>query len=744
MISSLPVIIIGMFSYFKASGEIQHNANASKTLQLGQIQNSVEQVLKTADFSLSNFVSSALVGQTLNEPIVPQQFQLYNEIRQELTHLQTFDTGITDIVLLSTESGWFINNVGLYRLHQAVGKDDYLKFFDLPLDSAWIAENSDNQPRSFTRCQSLVRLVKKLPLNSPRKKGLAVSEIPVCHLGKMFTYDKENESVLIADRDNQIFLHANPLLLGAIDLKQSVFSRIAKLPEQAGQFRLTGGNTDFSVTYRKSDYNGWTYLSFIDIKELTKQSRAIGWFTAATCIGLLVLALIAAWVFSQRFNSPIEKLFKFAFSTFQPEKPGKDGFEFITRQIHKVLDTNARLENNLQSQIEQLKVLFMLKLFRGDLGAKEIEHRLYSLGYDRHWTTLSLVTIQIDTLEGTRYDNRDMDLLLFAMNNMMEEIVPPHRRLTPIVIDQTQATAVACNSETEEGVQEELYPLAQNIQQTISRYLHLSVSVGISLPYRDAVHTQHAYQESLEALKNRIRLGDRTIIFFRDLPLARSPLHTFFPSKVQGELSDAIKLADRDKAVHLLQAFFRELSKKQLGPKEYEIWTARLLIDFVQLTHTLGIPYLPFMDNQSIFEQLFKWRSPREIQDWLRYSVIEPIIVAVEERTQTQYKKISEQIIQIIHEDFDKDISLEWIAGKLHYNANYISSVFRKETGISFSEYLAMHRHSKALKYLLDTDMSIKDISNKLQYNNSQNFIRSFRKTEGMTPGQYRELHAGK
>ena len=44
-----------------------------------------------------------------------------------------------------------------------------------------------------------------------------------------------------------------------------------------------------------------------------------------------------------------------------------------------------------------------------------------------------------------------------------------------------------------------------------------------------------------------------------------------------------------------------------------------------------------------------------------------------------------------------------------------------------------------AKKWLPETDMPIKDISSKLRYNNSQNFIRSFRKQEGITPGQYRD-----
>jgi AraC-like DNA-binding protein len=45
-----------------------------------------------------------------------------------------------------------------------------------------------------------------------------------------------------------------------------------------------------------------------------------------------------------------------------------------------------------------------------------------------------------------------------------------------------------------------------------------------------------------------------------------------------------------------------------------------------------------------------------------------------------------------------------------------------------------------AVKWLAETDMSVKEISERLHYNNSQNFIRSFRKTEGITPGEYRKL----
>jgi AraC-like DNA-binding protein len=70
-----------------------------------------------------------------------------------------------------------------------------------------------------------------------------------------------------------------------------------------------------------------------------------------------------------------------------------------------------------------------------------------------------------------------------------------------------------------------------------------------------------------------------------------------------------------------------------------------------------------------------------------------------------------------------------------------LSSVFKKETNMSFSEYLSQYRFNMAKKWLVETDMPIKEIAEKLTYNNPQNFIRSFRKQEDMTPGQYRSKY---
>ncbi|MNU11155.1 DNA-binding transcriptional regulator SoxS [compost metagenome] len=63
---------------------------------------------------------------------------------------------------------------------------------------------------------------------------------------------------------------------------------------------------------------------------------------------------------------------------------------------------------------------------------------------------------------------------------------------------------------------------------------------------------------------------------------------------------------------------------------------------------------------------------------------------------------------------------------------------------MTFSEYVMGYRLQMAKKWLVETEMTIKEIAERLQYHNPQNFIRSFRKKEHVTPGAYRALRQDK
>jgi len=145
-------------------------------------------------------------------------------------------------------------------------------------------------------------------------------------------------------------------------------------------------------------------------------------------------------------------------------------------------------------------------------------------------------------------------------------------------------------------------------------------------------------------------------------------------------------------------------------------------------------------DNHALYHRLLDIRNPEEIERILVEEVISPMVRSMKEKTNRQFRSLAEKIATIVRTEYDQELSLEWISDRLHYNPNYLSSIFKKEFGMTFSEYLMNYRLEMAKKWLIETDMTIKEIAERLQYHNPQNFIRSFRKKELVTPGNYRKV----
>jgi two-component system response regulator YesN len=113
----------------------------------------------------------------------------------------------------------------------------------------------------------------------------------------------------------------------------------------------------------------------------------------------------------------------------------------------------------------------------------------------------------------------------------------------------------------------------------------------------------------------------------------------------------------------------------------------------------------------------------------------------VEVRQRKREVNISEEIMNTIRNEYDQDLTIELFSSRLHFHPNYISRVFKKETGVTFTEYLSQYRVEIAKKWLRETDLKISDIADRLRYSTASNFNRNFRKLENVTPTEYRETY---
>lgn len=95
-------------------------------------------------------------------------------------------------------------------------------------------------------------------------------------------------------------------------------------------------------------------------------------------------------------------------------------------------------------------------------------------------------------------------------------------------------------------------------------------------------------------------------------------------------------------------------------------------------------------------------------------------------------------ITKYLQEHLKEEVSLSTLAEKFHLNAQYISQLFKNEIGVGFLSYLTNIRMEKAKKLLITTSRPITEIAEQTGFNDYRVFTKAFKKSENITPSQYR------
>ena len=107
-------------------------------------------------------------------------------------------------------------------------------------------------------------------------------------------------------------------------------------------------------------------------------------------------------------------------------------------------------------------------------------------------------------------------------------------------------------------------------------------------------------------------------------------------------------------------------------------------------------------------------------------------------KAEPQEERTIVAVTRYMQEHLAEEISLSVLAETFHLSAQYISQLFKSEIGVGFLAYLTSIRMEQAKKLLLSTPLSIAEVSEQSGYGDYRVFTKTFKKSEGVTPSQYR------
>ncbi len=110
----------------------------------------------------------------------------------------------------------------------------------------------------------------------------------------------------------------------------------------------------------------------------------------------------------------------------------------------------------------------------------------------------------------------------------------------------------------------------------------------------------------------------------------------------------------------------------------------------------------------------------------------------VEKRSMSSYSEPIRKILVTIDASLTGDLSLKRFANDLFLNTSYLSTLFKKEVGMTLTDYVNKNRIEYAKKLLKSTTLSVQDVASKSGISDIHYFTRLFRRETNMTPREWR------
>ena len=129
---------------------------------------------------------------------------------------------------------------------------------------------------------------------------------------------------------------------------------------------------------------------------------------------------------------------------------------------------------------------------------------------------------------------------------------------------------------------------------------------------------------------------------------------------------------------------------------------------------------------------------------WQRVDLFENALKHITDRLQEIVGKrnsrdIIQEVIEYIQHHLDRDLAVSEIAEYAGMNSEYLTKLFKKNTGYTLKEYITNEKMESAKMLLATTDLSVTLIAGYVGYGNYSNFTRSFKQLVGCTPAEYRK-----
>lgn len=280
------------------------------------------------------------------------------------------------------------------------------------------------------------------------------------------------------------------------------------------------------------------------------------------------------------------------------------------------------------------------------------------------------------------------------------------------------------------------------MRDLLGDYTQIRYFVGIGMPVNRLSELPSSFEQASHAFAHRYLVKESCIWNYEEMEQNIYHDEEFNISNVnpkqldRSKLREFLKFGDREEVIYFVEEYFKDLGPNAMKSnmfRQYIILDAYFcVVDFLDSLQLQKDELEPLDITSGILQS-----EETAIKYVIR--IIEKALELREKTASNRYGGIVDEVKKYIDKNYaDEDLSLNVLASHVNFSPNHLSMVFSQQTGKTFIKYLTDFRMSKAKELLRCTGKRSSEISLEVGYKDPHYFSYLFKKTQGMTPTQYR------
>lgn len=698
----IPVIVSSILAHVLVVRTIEKDAEKLNDVVISHFSKQTDTALDSLKTSMINMLSSSnllsllrVVDESRDNP---QRAEQFHSLREQLMKLQSDK-------LVSKAFLYFANHDMVVDVDIYTDKTYYFDYRFPMMErqgEVYLSHFIGKKMMDFTDSKAMgMSAIMSYPFNTDKPEMYLVVEFNESKLQEQINIPEEWVTGTAIATSQGLIMNQN----GLTDKEAKAVLEHTRANSMGSQFLITD---EIAMSLVKSRFDeSWYYVTIADLRTLMKPAhitRAISW---AFLVFFLVVGSFVSYYLSRRLYRPIKE----------------------------ITEENKELSQRVSGMSPMVQELFVTKILQGEYrDALSIEYFAKEIKFTYHKNSVRTVLCLALHYNSQEYEQLTETTKSFMLVELKERIFKSSPSM--VWLCQTKPDVIACVVQHDPFLHfgaEEAAAIISVVLEQYSPYFKATIGIGKTVNAIEDLH--ESYELASSVLQNRGLDSDVEICRSPNV-WERTQWESFLSVQDVNRIMNQYKTREFDLLLQSVFDMLDEGNRKNATAIQVKYLCTDVLNTWIRAVETEQNDFnVPFFSG--LFERLNRCMTWDELRDC--FQDIHNILFRAEEPDH-RAKQFTD-ILAYIHEHYNEELSIEYFAGLLNMSNGHFSRTFKEEVGEKYVEYIAKYRLKQAKQFLLETDLKIDDIAEKVGYWGRNSFIRTFRKYEGITPAKYRGIN---